>query len=201
MQSLKDYINTPRLDERFINLFKDDVEKRKEYADEVWDILQASYSGIGGLKGNGFKNKQDIIDNMPFWKIATVNGKIVTVAMYKDKGGRKRVVMGAKKTPEAKAKVVDMMLSDLKMKRSWGEMSGPAWGFLKKSVPKDLLMAALIPVKQVQKLQPGKDIVPAYGNDPSIKKSDPFRDFWFTRKIGGNFATKIAIGNAGNTIK
>lgn len=192
-----------QLDERFINLFTRDIEKRREYADEVWDILQKSYASVGGIKGSGFKDKEDMINNLPFWKLATKNGEVVAVGMFKDKNGRKRVAVGAKRAPGAKEKVVDMMLSDLKMKRSWGEVSGPSWGFLMKNVPEDIILQALIPIEKVRKLLPDDEIIPAFGNDPKIKSSDPFRDFWYMRTLGaagGALKTKIAIGKPGNKI-
>lgn len=37
---------------------------RKKWADQAWDIVQKSYAHIGGIKGSGFKSKQDMIDNI-----------------------------------------------------------------------------------------------------------------------------------------
>ena len=196
MKTFKEHVD---LQERFVNLFTKDVEKRKEFVDQVWDILNKSYAKQGGMIGNGFESKEAMIKKIPFWKLNAKNGKVTTVAMFKDKGGRKRVAMGTDGSPEAKEKVKEMMLNDLKLSRSWGEISGRAWGFMKKSVPEDLLKASLIPVKTVIKLSPGKDIIPAYGNDPDIKSTDPFRDFWFMRALkDGKPHSKLAVGTPGN---
>lgn len=69
------------LTENFKNLFVKDKSKRLIYIDEVWDILQSSYADNGGIKGKGFSSKQDIIDNIPFWKLFTRNNKIL-VAIF-----------------------------------------------------------------------------------------------------------------------
>jgi hypothetical protein len=187
------------LQERFINLFKGDLEKRIQYADEVWEILQRSYKDIGGVLINGMRTKEEMIKNIPFWKLVTLHDKVVAVSMFKDKGGRKRVALGTDGSLEAKAKVKEMMLTDLKLKRSWGEISGPSYGFLKKSVAPEILRSALIPVQTVIALSPGKNIKPSFGNDPKIKASDPLRDFWYMRSIGGKEPkSKLAIGTPGN---
>lgn len=93
------------LTEKFINLIGEkDIEKKREYADRVWDILQRSYAKIGGIKGSGFKSKEDMIKNIPFWKIMKSNGKVIAVKLYKDKNGRKSVAGGTDGSKEAKLK-------------------------------------------------------------------------------------------------
>lgn len=57
---------------------------REKYAEQVWDVLQFSYRDIGGIKGSGFSSIQDMIDNIPFWKMVTKNGEVHAVVMYKD---------------------------------------------------------------------------------------------------------------------
>ena len=56
--------------EGFVNviLSKQD-EDRKKYAKQVWDLLQSSYAKIGGIKGQGFSSVDDMIANIPFWKL------------------------------------------------------------------------------------------------------------------------------------
>lgn len=81
--SLRQFIE---LNERFVNIFSDEETKRK-YASDVWDILQKSYADIGGIKGSGFKTIDDMVKNIPFWKLSVHDGVVDAVAMYKDKGG------------------------------------------------------------------------------------------------------------------
>lgn len=53
-------------------------EAKEKYVDEVWQILQDSYKYCGGIHGSGFKSKQDMIDNVPFWKLQKKGGKNLT---------------------------------------------------------------------------------------------------------------------------
>lgn len=79
------------LNERFINALPNDDDIKQKFADQVWDVLQYSYRELGGLKGSGFNSKEDMIKNIPFWKMVTKNGVVHAVVMYKDRGGRKSV--------------------------------------------------------------------------------------------------------------
>ena len=81
MQTIKEiYQNIQErqhLNEAYVNLFKEDSFKKEKYVDDVWEMLQDSYRRMGGIKGSGFRNKQDMIDNIPFWKVIKVKGKVV----------------------------------------------------------------------------------------------------------------------------
>lgn len=73
-----------RIDESFENLIgfdKKTIEKKKQYAQDVYAILQQSYQKIGGVKGSGFSSIQDMIDNIYFWKLYKQNGKVAAVLM------------------------------------------------------------------------------------------------------------------------
>lgn len=61
------------LTESYINLFKE--QEKEKYVDEVWDLIQTSYKPIGGIHGSGFKSKDDMIKNIPFWKLVKRGGK------------------------------------------------------------------------------------------------------------------------------
>lgn len=75
------------LSEGFKNLFT--ADQKRKYADEAFAQLQKSYEKVGGIHGNGFANVEDFIKNIPFWKLRLgADGKIVSAAYYKDKGGR-----------------------------------------------------------------------------------------------------------------
>ena len=106
MKTFKEFINEQRyqlLSERFINLIGDD-ERKEDYRDQVWNLLQTSYKPIGGIKGTGFKSPDDMVKNIPFWKMAVKDGKVEAVIMYRDKGGRKSVAMGSTGSPWLKKK-------------------------------------------------------------------------------------------------
>lgn len=61
MVSFKEFL----LNESYKNLTS--KEEKEKYAKEVYSLLQSAYSKIGGLKGNGFQSKEDMIEKIPFW--------------------------------------------------------------------------------------------------------------------------------------
>lgn len=177
MKTFKEHILT----ERFINLF--DTSTKHRYADEVWDILQNSYKEIGGIKGSGFRSKEDMIENIPFWKLAKKGNKVVAVSLYKDKQGRKKVAGGTDGSEEGKKEFAKMTVDELLHGRSWGEISDKMYWFTRKHVGAENLDKYLIPAKKVQELMPEDEIVPV-------------DEYWYKRQLGsGDWKQKIAIGN------
>jgi len=112
------------LNEKMDNLFTTDQKQR--YAQQVWDILQTSYKQAGGIHGSGFKNIEDMINNIPFWKISRTGDTVKAVVMYKEKLGRKSVAGGTDGTPEGKEALAKMKEDELKTGRSFGEISDAA---------------------------------------------------------------------------
>jgi hypothetical protein len=166
------------LTERWLNLFT--PEEKEKYVDEVWDILQASYAYAGGMKGNGFQSKETMINKIPFWKLHKIGGKIVTVAMYKDKDGRKKIAGGVlHNSKEGMLSYKESMLQDLE--RSYFEVSDRAFGFIKKHLGPNYLEKA-IPVSIVKRKLIDDVII-------------PIDDYFYKRKIGGEWITKIMMGN------
>ena len=185
MKSFKDYLLT----EGFKNLFFADKDQREKYADAVWDMLQLSYKKIGGIKGNGFNSKQEMIDKIPFWKIATVKGEPVAVVFYKDKAGRKTVAGATNGSSAGKMKYKEM--AEQEFKRGWGEKSHAALGFVKKRFP-DLVKKYAIPAEKVLELV-GPKKAEAYRLIPGEK-------YEFEHKIGGEWIRKMAMGTPGKKI-
>lgn len=74
-------------------------DMKEKYKNEVWDLIQDSYSAIGGIKGSGFSSPDDMIENIPFWKVYTKNNKVLMVVLYKEKSGRKLVALGIDGSP------------------------------------------------------------------------------------------------------
>lgn len=173
-----DFLKTLELlSERYINLFT--PEEKKPYVDEVWDMIQNSYSYAGGIKGNGFKSKEDMINNIPFWKLVKRDGKIVAVRLYKDKDGRKAVAAATDKSKIGSEEYKKIGKDDLK--RSWVELSDKGLESIKKSLGDDFY-DYVIPVSIVIKKLPDDDI-------------RPIDEYYYKRKIGGEWITKIALGN------
>lgn len=166
--------------ETIVNLFS---EKDKEkYADQVWDILQKSYASIGGIKGNGFKDKDDMIKNIHMWKLFKRGPDVKAVIMYKDKSGRKKVAIGTDKSDDAKTMLANMIKDEYTLGRSYGEISGKALSFTIKILGKEFLQKIAIPVENVKKILIDDEIV-------AIDK------FNYKRKIGGSWHEKIMLGN------
>lgn len=190
-----------RLLERFINLIGDHKDKAK-HADEVMDVLQKSYAKIGGIHGSGFTSKEDMIRNIPFWKIKKHDNKIVSVAMYKDKSGRKGVAYGTDGSEHGKVGLGDIMKNDMKQKRSYSELSGAALSFLKRNLGHDKLRDFLIHPDNVHHHLDHDDVIrKAPHDDPEVQKHLELKDHFYQRKIGDDWHTKIMLGNPNQKIK
>jgi hypothetical protein len=184
------------LTETFVNLLGDDPAKEK-YADQVFDMIQAAYAGVGGQKGRGFASPQDMIDNIPMWKLVRRNGEIVAGGMYRDKGGRKRVASFSDGTPEGKAGVAEIMANDFE--RAYFEVSDRALGFIIKQVGVDFVKQyAKTPeeVKQISK----DEILPVPEADPHVLRTPELKPYFYQRELAGHLHTKIMLGTTGNKI-
>lgn len=195
----------------FIGTDDDTLEKKRKWADEVWDMLQRSYKKLGGIKGSGFNSKEDMIKNIPFWKLYLKSGELKMVVMYKDKGGRKLVAMGTDGSDHAK----DVLANNLthEMKRSFGEKSGPSLGFTMKKVPFEIIQQFLLTPEEAQQvLGRDKEVIPAekYGisnlnsKDQKAWKAfkDKLRPYFYVREVGDGIPLmKVMIGTPNMTIK
>jgi len=192
------------LNEGFKNFIgKDSISDREKIVDRVWDILQSSYAKIGGIHGSGFKTKEDMIENIPFWKVYETNGKVLVVAMYKDKGGRKAVAYVTDGSMQAKKILSDVFKSELKI--SWGEKSKGALVMMMKSAPFEVIEPYLITPSEVSHIiHDNTVIVPTqeYVND-NLDKADQavynrlkiLRNYFYVRIIGGQPHLKVAMGS------
>jgi len=195
MQSFKQY-----LEERFINLIGDHPDKEK-HADHVFDMVQHAYKDQGGIHGSGFKDPEDMKKNIPMWKLAKKNGKVVAAALYKDKGGRKRVAVATDGSEEGKAHLSRMMQDDMTRNRSYSEQSGKSLSFLKKNLPEGHLKKLALTHEHVKKLFPGEEIRRAPDDDPEVQRHPELKDHFYQRQIGREWHTKVALGTPGKTIE
>lgn len=196
MKKLKDF-----LAERFVNLFdnENDRLKRETYAEVIFDMINKAYESQGGIKGNGFKSHEDMIKNIPFWKIGIRDTKVVCVALYKDKNGRKRVAIASNGTPEGKKTLADIIINDLKQARSYMEISGKSLIFLKKQID---ITKYIIPYdKAIEILKDnGDNAKKPLSTDPEVKAHPELKDYFYTRKINNELHTKIMLGTIGKNI-
>jgi len=187
---------TDILVERFVNLLGDDPEKDK-YVDVVWDMITKSYARIGGIQGKGFSTKEDLINNIPFWKLVRKDGDIVAGAFYRDKAGRKRVAVATNGTDTGKVALASIMANDFD--RAYFEVSDPSLGFMIKQVGLDFVQGYARSVEQAQQIS-GDELQAPPANDPHVVKYPSLANNFYQRDIGGHMHTKIMLGTTGNKI-
>lgn len=185
------------LNEHIINALPNDINIKEKYVDEVWDILNNSYAKIGGLHSNGFSSKEDMIKNIPFWKMVTKNNKVVAVIMYKDKNGRKKVAGGTDGTDLGKEEFFKINKEESKMKRSYSEISGPMLSVMIKQIPN--FKDECIPFRKISGIIDDEIKRPEI-NDPEILKHPELKDYFYQRLINGHWHTKILHGQSGLNI-
>lgn len=196
--------------ERFVNAIDgkpDALSLKQEYVDDVWDILQRSYKPIGGIKGSGFGSPEEMIREIPFWKIAKSGGKVVAVMMYKDRGGRKITAAGTDGSEQGKAAYLDIAKNEFK--RSFGEKSKAALGSVMKSFPWHMIEPFLIHPDNVKKIT-DDEIIPItkvkssdWPEDAKImlSKYPELKQYGYLRDINGTKFFKVMVGTPGKSIK
>ena len=174
--------------------------QREKWVDQAWEILQQSYAPIGGIKGSGFASKQDMIDNIPFWKIYTKGDKVIVAVFYKDKGGRKSVAIATDGSELGKKIVADVFKSSLGV--SYGEKSGPALGTMIKAVPWDTLKNFMLTPQQLSKISGEKIMTIDEFGVENLDEKDQFtynkfpqlKPYFYVRELGGEIHLKAAMG-------
>jgi hypothetical protein len=184
------------------------IEDRKKWASQVWDVLQQTYQGMGGVKGSGFESMDAMIQKIPFWKLYVQNGIVRVVVMYKDSAGRKIVAVATDKSPKSKEVLKKTIEQGLKI--AWGEQS--------KSMLKYSISVLGVNTIKVFAIKP--QIVsrllnkPVFNISPEIESSlgkidawvynrykNELNEFFYAREIGGQMFLKLAIGTPNIDIK
>ena len=201
--SINRYMHTFKkfLQERFINLLHDDPRKH-QYAHEVHGMLQKAYEKIGGIHGSGFRSPEDMVKNIPMWKLHRKGGKIRGAVLYKDTNGRKSVATATDGSEEGKKGVAEIYRDDVLRGRAYGERSASALSFTKKVVGAEHLKKHIIPYHHVQKtLGDDTEIRRPPHDDPEIQRHPEFKDHFYQRQIGGHWHTKLMFGTPGKNLK
>lgn len=189
-------VTTISLSERFVNLFQNDTEKKKEYAPVVWDMLQAAYRDIGGLKTGGLDSPESLLD-FPMWKLVRKDGEILLVVLYKDSGGRKSVALATNGSRTGK-RMLGRLLG-VELSRAYMEVSGPLLGFLMRLVPEETIEEFVFHYGEVEEVL-HKKIQPPPPDDDEVAKYPRYADCFYQRIIGGHYHTKLLIGSPGKPI-
>jgi hypothetical protein len=188
------------LAERFVNLLPHHEAEKEAHKHEVYGLMQKSYEKIGGIHGSGFKDADDMVKNIPMWKLHKRDGKVHAAVLYKDKGGRKSVAVGTDGSDDGKEALKHVMKSEIEHGTSYKEVSGPSLSFMKRHTP-DLHHHAMDHDEVKHHLGDDDPIRHAPDDDPEVTRHPEFKDHFYQRKIGDHWHTKVMLGKAGNTIK
>ena len=144
------------LTERILNITSS--EDKQKYGEQVYAILQKSYEKIGGLKGSGFTSVEDMINNIPFWKIVKKGNDVVAVHMYKDKNGRKMVACGSDMSKQGRDITKRFLLDDILRDRAYMEVSGRVLTYIKSILTDEEFKKYAIPAEKVKEVFANKQI-------------------------------------------
>lgn len=185
------------LKERYVNAFQ--IDEKEIYKDEVFKILTDSYASIGGLKGNGFQSPDDMVKKIPMWKMVKRDGRVVAVALYKDKNGRKRVAVGSDGSQQGKDGVASIFREDFS--RAYFEISKRSLSFHAKVLGYEHLKKFAVDPSRVKQIT-GDDVeYPVPSNDEEVKRHPQLKDFFYQTTVGsGTKFTKILLGTTGKKI-
>lgn len=87
------------------------------------------------------------------------------------------------------------LASEILTGRSFGEFSGSVFGAVKKMFPPEVLLLFLIPAAEVGEVI-SKEVTIGAGDDMrTTGDSDPYKDYYYQREIGGELHTKVAFGD------
>lgn len=188
-----------QLNEVFHNFLPNDTNKKTAHAKEVFDLVQKSYADQGGIKGSGFSSPEDMVKNIPMWKVAKKDGKVVSAALYKDTNGRKRVAAASDGSEAGKKYAGDMMSLDLKQNRAHMELSGKSLSFLKKIADIKPYLHTFDSAQKFHKSR-GDEILKPADDDKEILRHPELKDHFYTRMLGGHPHTKVMLGTQGKSI-
>lgn len=179
---LNDILNENILMERAINLIE--PEDKQLYIDAIANMLHQAYAPIGGFKDikdiEGVKVELTRIAQSPgIWKLMKRDGEIVTSALYKfTPAGRKALAVATDGTTTGKKGLMMIKADDVKMKRSYAEVSGAMEHIMVNKMGSKKLTA-----EEAMIVLGGKDITPSADG------------YHYTRLINGVAHEKIMVGH------
>lgn len=181
------------INEVFHNFLPSDTHKKKAHAEEIYGMLQKSYADQGGIKGTGFDSPDDMVKNIPMWKVSKKNGVVNAAALYKDTSGRKRVATTSNGTPEGRKAAGDIVMNDLKQKRAHMEISGKSLSFVKKLMDLKPHLHSFESAKKFHESR-GDEITRPSDDDKEVVRHPELKEHMYSRIIGGQHHTKVMLG-------
>lgn len=126
-----------------------DAETKKKYGKQIWDMLQAAYASKDGFRSAS--SLDELISDSGLWKIVVRDGKPTAVSIYKDSHGRKSIASATDNTPIGKRDFIMIKNADLKLRRSWVEVSGTPEKMMRRdgAVPIAAKYASLLTGKEI----------------------------------------------------
>jgi len=171
--------------ERIINLHTS--EEKMKYADKIWNMLQRSYKKIGGFKSAN--SAEELANDPGYWKVVRRGNHITALGVYKKVPNTNNFKMiasatetepnlegGYKATAQGKKDYHMLKNDDIKTKRAWTEVSGPAEKLMLKAGAKPInnKYAEFLTGKKILDLNPDR--------------------YHYTRLIQGEPHEKIIVG-------
>ncbi len=193
------FIEYRLMNEGFHNFLPSDIDKKNSHAKEVFDMVQKSYADQGGIKGSGFNSPEDMVKNIPMWKLSKKDGKVNAAALYKDTQGRKRVSTSTDGSDAGRKAAGDIIVNDLKQQRAHMEVSGKSLSFLKKLMPIKDHLHSFESAEKFHKSR-GDTITRPSEDDKEVIRHPELKDHFYSRNIGGETHTKVMLGTQGNKI-
>ena len=184
-------------------LHNNDTELKQKYSEAVYSFLFQQYELIGGInKGNGFKDRDDMMAKIPIWRLQIINNEIISVMMFKvNKYGWKMVAYACTKQSDDELKKSDYLYM---LNSSYAELSDGLLVSILKILSKQLYKYVLnaenlMKHKTIHPLKKKCSIqsIPAVSRElfERLKKQWPELLKWcYIRKIGDNNKLKIIMG-------
>lgn len=176
--------------------------EKVQFANEVYNLLEAAYKDCGGINlGNGFQDTDDMIYNIPVWRLTFKDKELISVMMFKLKSNKLKMVAYAPLTkidPVIRKADLVFMLNN-----SYAELSGKLLSITLKEIksnwrnyistsPEKVLNKKLISLSEYLE----KGILPtnSEGMYRKLKNDYPkILEYCYLRKIGNEFKLKLLV--------
>lgn len=170
-------LNLHTVNESVKALFDD--KSRLAIADEVLQMARSNYAGVGGIKGDGMGSPEELVASTKMWRIIRKNNKLIGGILYKDRGGKKGVLMFHDWSDAAKNEIANQIEMDLKHNRAFYEVSKNVLKWLRKYFDYEKY---LVPSDRVSQMLDGKKVV-------------PIDNYAYNRVLSGQSHPKWMLGN------
>jgi hypothetical protein len=183
-----------------ITFTKNNIEAKKKHALAVFLLLEKSYKFCGGIQlGNGFQNPEDMVKNIPVWRLSFKGDKLISVMMFKQKFCKLKMVAYAPFSdidPAIRKSDLSYMLNN-----SYAELSGKLLSITLKEIksdwqkyvvktPEKVLKKELIPLSKY--LETEKLPFNSEGMYRKLNREYPeLLQYCYLRKIGNEFKLKL----------